>query len=239
MKSLDYIADNGNDGSFAGAVGAVGTRVYEAMKDSVEYAKDVGEKVVAGAVVCGMIGAGVVAYAPPVKADDYQDMLNQKYATQSGWSLIGRVLGNGADDYNRKVAKQKRRRRAALEGGQGGDRVVYVPVPVVREVEKRLSISEWYDHNGDGRGQSSEYGEEVDGAVNNKEYGLVFDVSGEAGRVEYTINNISDGTSQNFSSDNSAMSASRNELEPGKLYQFLAKNTDGKLLDERKLYVMD
>jgi hypothetical protein len=156
---------------------------------------------------------------------------NRVFAAQAGWDLFGGLMRDGNNDYNKKVAEQRARRRVALGGGGGVDRVVYMPVVVEREPEKRLVIREWYN-NGKG-GVEDEYGERVDGIFDNR-CGLVFDITHKSGDVHYTINNLSDGSSQNFSTD-TAMLIHKDELGSGK-YQFIAKDSQGNLLDERKLY---
>jgi hypothetical protein len=78
------------------------------------------ELVVVGTIGASLVSGGDRAYAEPPS-------YNEVFAAQAGWNLLGGLLRDGANDYNRKVAEQKARRRAALRDGVG---VVYVPVPV-------------------------------------------------------------------------------------------------------------
>lgn len=181
-----------------------------------------------------VLGASLVCGSPTGNVDRaYADDLNRVFAAQAGWDLLGGLMRDGASEYDRKVAEQKARRRAALGGSVDVDRVVYMPVE--REPEKRLMIREWYDHNGDGRGQKNEYGKEVDGIANNKEYGLHFELEGYDGNAEFVVNNLSNGTSQKVFSRHAAVGASKNELESGR-YQFTMKDLKENIF-ERKLYL--
>jgi hypothetical protein len=183
-----------------------------------------------------VLGASLVCGSPTGNVDRaYADDLNRVFAAQAGWDLLGGLMRDGASEYDRKVAEQRERKRAALEQGQGTERVVYMPVVVEREPEKRLVIREWYDHDGDGHGQRNEYGKKVDGIADNGKYGLSFDLEGEDGDVEFIVNDLSRNTSKTYSGNKVVLNFPKEDLEHGK-YQFSAKDSRGNTF-ERKLYI--